>query len=203
MAGVVVFLDGWQVHRAGGVRYLLALLGVGKAQEYACRALAHLAHNNATIQQEICRSGGIAMLLAPLSGLNTEGQIYGCAALAELAQGANGKSRRKTQDAIAKAGGIGPLLQLIESRYQVRLSVRMRCITHATAPLTQLPRLLPALSVASPFPVLNPRDSASLDLSHTQRTLAIRPSQDVTAASVYALAMIARLNKVNNNNINN
>ena len=45
-------------------------------------------------------------------------QVHAAAALSELAQGANGKNRRKTQDAIAKAGGIGPLVQLIISRYQ-------------------------------------------------------------------------------------
>ena len=46
-------------------------------------------------------------------------QIQAAAALSALCQGADGgKHRRKTQNAVAKAGGIGPLLQLIDSRYQ-------------------------------------------------------------------------------------
>lgn len=105
------------VQKAGGVPKLLALLGSGRAQEFAARAIAKLAHENHAIQVEVCKLGGIALLLALLSGLNVEAQTQAAAAIAELAQGAEGKNRKRTQDAVAKAGGIGPLLQLIESRY--------------------------------------------------------------------------------------
>lgn len=107
-----------QIAKANGVRSLLMLLGMGKAQEHAARALGKLAHEALEIQRDICRSGGITLLLALLSGINSDAQIQASAAISELAQGAGGKNRRKTQDAIAKAGGIGPLLQLVESRYQ-------------------------------------------------------------------------------------
>ena len=69
--------------------------------------------------QQITRNGGIPALLALLQDINTSVQIQASAALSELCQGANGgKHRKKTQDSIAKAGGIGPLLALVESRYQ-------------------------------------------------------------------------------------
>ena len=63
------------VQRVGGVRSLLGLLSTGKAQEHAARALASLAHDNYSIQHEICAAGGIAMLLALLSTINTEVQV--------------------------------------------------------------------------------------------------------------------------------
>ena len=104
-----------QIHRAGGVRSLLALLGSGKAQELAARALARLACDNLPIQLEICKAGGVASLIALLSDINTEVQLQACAAISELCQGAGGgKNRRKTQDALAKAGGIAPLLALVQ-----------------------------------------------------------------------------------------
>lgn len=106
-----------QVYATGGVKKLLSLLSSGKPQEHAARAVARLAAQNASVQAEVCKEGGIAALLALLSGIEWRAQTQAAAALAELAQGANGKSRRKTQDAVAKAGGIGPLLQLVESRY--------------------------------------------------------------------------------------
>ncbi len=68
-------------------------------------------------QKEVCMLDGIAQLLALLSGINTDAQAMASLAIAELASGANGKNRKRAQDAIAKAGGIGPLLQLAESRY--------------------------------------------------------------------------------------
>ena len=95
-----------------------AQLGSGKAQEYAARAVARLAHQGASVQAEVCKGGGIALLLALLSSISFDAQTQAASALAELAQGAHGRNRRRTQDAIAKAGGIGPLLQLLESRYQ-------------------------------------------------------------------------------------
>ena len=73
------------------------------------------------------------MLLALLSGINTESQTMASMAIAELASGANGKNRRRTQDAIAKAGGIGPLLQLVESRYPL-------CVAEAVNAIAQVSR---------------------------------------------------------------
>jgi hypothetical protein len=71
------------------------------------QALGQLAHEHLDIQREVCKAGGIPLLLALLSGINTDVQVQACAAISSLAQGANGKNRRKTQEAIAKAGGIG------------------------------------------------------------------------------------------------
>ena len=103
-----------EVHQAGAVKYLLLLLGSGKAQEHAAKALARLSSRNGTIQADICKQGGIARLLALLSGRDIDAQIQAAAALSELAQGANGLGHRKTQDAISKAGGISPLLAMVE-----------------------------------------------------------------------------------------
>ena len=131
------------VQKTGGIQRLLALLGSGKAQEFAARALAKLSHQNHAVQAEVIKNGGVALLLALLSGLSVEAQTQAAAAIAELAQGANGKNRKRTQDAIAKAGGIGPLLQLIESRYPhavaeavhaiAQVHTRMRVHVHAHA----------------------------------------------------------------------
>ena len=104
------------VQKANGIPKLLVLLGSGAGVEVA-RALALLAHENESIQKEVCMLDGIAQVLALLSGINTDAQTMASLAIAELASGANGKNRKRAQDAIAKAGGIGPLLQLTESRY--------------------------------------------------------------------------------------
>ena len=103
-----------EVRNAGGVKYLLLLLGAGRAQEHAARALARLACRNGTIQADICKSGGIAKLLALLSDRNVEAQIQAADALQELAQGGSGVGHRRTQDAISKAGGISPLLAMVD-----------------------------------------------------------------------------------------
>jgi hypothetical protein len=76
------------VLKAGGVKTLLKLLSSGKTQEFAARAIARLSHANAAVQPDVCRSGGIAALLALLSGINVEAQTQAAAALAELAKGA-------------------------------------------------------------------------------------------------------------------
>ena len=94
---------------------LLSLLGSGKAQEHAARAIAKVAHRNGTVQAEVCKSGGIATLLAMLSDRNVEAQIQAAAALSEIAQGEDGLGHRRTQNAISKAGGIGPLLAMVEA----------------------------------------------------------------------------------------
>lgn len=102
------------VFQAGAVRYLLMLLGSGKAQEHAAHAISRLCCRNGTIQADVCKQGGIAKLLALLSDRNIDAQIQAASALSELSQGANGLGHRKTQDAISKAGGISPLLAMVE-----------------------------------------------------------------------------------------
>ena len=170
------------IAQAGAVPMLLTLLGVGKAQMPAARALARLACGNRVIQTQINDAGGIGPLLAllngvmgfhdvvlpaslftpllplipliqplpfshapsyctfspcveslshrallshraslfhitsisclsPLPGLNVEAQVQAAAALSEMAC-----DNAETQGAIAKAGGIGPLLALLSSR---------------------------------------------------------------------------------------
>lgn len=106
------------VFKAGGVAPLLLLLDEShhsRAQEYAARALASMSHENLAVQREICAKGGVALLLALLSDINLDVQTQAARALYELCQGVNGKHRRKTQDALARAGGIAPLLSAIES----------------------------------------------------------------------------------------
>ena len=103
-----------EVHQAGAVKYLLHLLGSGRGQEFAARAIARLACRNGIIQADVCKRGGIAKLLALLSDRNIQAQIQAADALAELAQGSNGLGHRRTQDAISKAGGICPLLGMVE-----------------------------------------------------------------------------------------
>ena len=117
------------VAKAGAIPRILELLGTGKAMEACSRALAILAHSNVNNQNEICKLGGIAKLLPPLSGVNVEAQVAAASALAELA---SGERCRKRQDAIAKSGGIRPLLQLVQSRYSP-----VQCMAlHALAELT-------------------------------------------------------------------
>lgn len=103
-----------EVHQAGAVKPLLRLLGSGRAQEHAARAIGLVAHRNGTVQVEVVKEQGIAKLLALLSDRNVNAQIEAAAALSELAQGANGLGHRRTQDAISKAGGIAPLLAMVE-----------------------------------------------------------------------------------------
>ena len=108
---------------AGAVPLLLTLLGVGKAQMPAARALAKLAKNNKGIQAEITNSGGIALLLSLLNGLDVEAQVQAAAALSEMA-----RDNVETQSAIAKAGGIGPLLALLTSRSSAAQSQGMAAL---------------------------------------------------------------------------
>ena len=62
------------IYQAGGIEHLLALLGVGKAQEYAARALARAAHENLAVQQQVFKLGGVAGLLRGSWAL-TEGPV--------------------------------------------------------------------------------------------------------------------------------
>ena len=105
-------------YKAGAVRHLLGLLDLGvclAAQECAARALAALAHEHLAIQQEICKLGGVKTLVATLSVINTEVQTQAAAVLSQLCMGVNGRHRRRTQEAITKAGGIGPLLAAVDT----------------------------------------------------------------------------------------
>ena len=99
------------IAKAGAVPVLLTLLSSGKSQMPAAKAIAKLAANNRSIQEEITHAGGIAPLLALLNGLDIEAQVQAAAALAEMA-----RDNAETQAAIAKAGGIPPLLGLLASR---------------------------------------------------------------------------------------
>ena len=100
---------------AGAVPLLVGLLGTGKAQEAVTSAVEKLARGNEPNQAEISRLGGVPKLIALLSVVNTETQAQAAAALAAVASGES----RDEQDVIAAAGGIRPLLALIESRYAI------------------------------------------------------------------------------------
>ena len=102
------------IAKARAIPQLLDLLAAGKAQEATSRALGQLALDNLENQKEICKLGGISKLLQPLSGVNTEAQVQAAGAIAALAGGERNKSR---QNAIAKAGGLRPILALVTSRY--------------------------------------------------------------------------------------
>ena len=104
---------------------MLELLASGKAQEASCRALGRLASENLENQREIVKLNGIPKLLPPLSGVNTEAQVQAAAAIAAIAGGERNRSR---QNAIAKAGGIRPVLALVESRYAAAKCMAMHAL---------------------------------------------------------------------------
>lgn len=101
------------IAKTGAIPLLIGLLGSGKAQEAVATAVAKLTQNHEVNQAEVTKLGGVPRLIALLSSLNTETQAQAAAALAALASGDN----RDEQDVIAQAGGISPLLALVESRY--------------------------------------------------------------------------------------
>ncbi|KOO28606.1 vacuolar protein 8 [Chrysochromulina tobinii] len=104
------------VAKAGAIPRILELLGTGKAMEACSRALAKLAHSNVNNQNEICKLGGIAKLLPPLSGVNVEAQVAAASALAELASGERCplvKHNEKNQDKAMDQGAISLLVSLI------------------------------------------------------------------------------------------
>jgi vacuolar protein 8 len=104
-----------EVQQFGGIKGLLQILGSGKAQEHAARAISCVAHRNGIVQAEVCQGDGVAKLLSMLSDRNIESQIQAAAALGVLAQGEDGLGQRRTQNAISKAGGIGPLLAMMNA----------------------------------------------------------------------------------------
>ena len=75
------------VSAAGGISLLLGLLGSGKAQVAAAQAIARLAHENAPIQREVCKHGGLALLLALLRAVIDGDGGGGVAAEAGAADG--------------------------------------------------------------------------------------------------------------------
>ena len=102
----------------GAVPLLLALLKGGKANVSAAKALAKMLspaggsdQANSAVQEEIARDGGIAPLLALLSGMSTQAAVYAAEALSRVAQGNPG-----TQATITKSGGIAPLLAMISAK---------------------------------------------------------------------------------------
>ena len=124
-----------EVHQAGAIKYLLQLLSAGRAQEFAARAIARLCCRNGTIQADVCKQGGIAKLLALLNDADVRKQIQAADALAELAKGPNGLGHRHTQDAISKAGGISPLLNMIECIPIVQpvIAASVRCLAEVSS----------------------------------------------------------------------
>ena len=102
----------------GAIPPLLGMLdiAVGQgAQECAARALAQVARESLPAQREIRTHGGVAILVATLSAISHDVQTAAAAVLSELCQGVGGKHRRRAQDAVVKAGGVGPLLAAIDT----------------------------------------------------------------------------------------
>ena len=104
-------------HAAGAVPLLLLILHSGKANDAAARALAKMlsplsdapdAPANAIVQEEIADGNGIPALLALLGSMSSDAQLHAAEALSYLARG-----HAANQSAIAKAGGVKPLLALI------------------------------------------------------------------------------------------
>lgn len=124
-----------QIFKAGGVACLVSLLGGAVPPPAAARALARLAHENMSVQKELHRLGAISCLLALVSNINVETRIQGTAALSELCAGVGGKLRKKAQNAIAKSGGIGPLLGVLESP-----SSKQALVSQATHTVAMLAR---------------------------------------------------------------
>ena len=124
-------------YKAGAIKFLLRLLDSGSlgAQECAARALAALAQEHLAIQTEICKLGGIKILVATLSAINTEVQTQAACVLSQLCISTSTKHRKRTQDAIAKAGGVGPLLAVIDMP-----RARQPLVAQATHTLAMLAR---------------------------------------------------------------
>ena len=99
------------IARAGAIPLLVTLLGSGRAQVPAARALGKLVRGNGAIQAEVNDGGGIPPLLSLLNGLDVEAQMEAAAALSETA-----RDNPEVQAAVARAGGIGPLLALLGAR---------------------------------------------------------------------------------------
>ena len=102
---------------AGGLEPLVASLDNGKAQAAAAYALGCLAHDHPSNQATIVTLGGAARLIAMLSVVSVETQANAARALAAMASGGGDGEDPQVQDAIRVAGGVRPLLALIESRY--------------------------------------------------------------------------------------
>ena len=189
-------LDGQaEIHKAGAVKHLLHLLGSGKAQEHAARAIATLSCRNATIQADVCNQGGVPRLLALLSDRNVEARIQAAAALAELAHGANGSGHRKTQDAISKAGGIAPLLAMVECN-----PVVLRAIAESVRCLAEVARRNRANQdlIASMSGMKTLVNLLSCDQSGAE---ARTSSSNVQANAAFGLAEICRGNKENQSTV--
>ena len=126
-------------YKAGAIKFLLRLLDSGVslgAQECAARALAALAHEHLAIQTEICKLGGIQILVATLSAIYTEVQTQAAGVLSQLCISTSTKHRKRTQDAITKAGGVGPLLAVIDMLPRARQPL----VAQATHTLAMLAR---------------------------------------------------------------
>lgn len=173
------------IAKAGAVQLLLGLLDSGRAQEAASHALDSLAEGNPEIQTEIIGMGGPKKLVALLGVVNIDTQAHAAGALAALA--GQGSDSREQQDAIAKVGGIRPLLALADSRYRQT----QRSSIHALAMLArdnaenqntivEFGGLLPLLRIIQ-------HDSGY--------------AVDVQEQAVFAIAQVARRNNANQSKI--
>ena len=96
---------------AGAIEELLRMLSSAKTCNTAAWAIASLCSCTEHVEA-ISAAGGIAKLLELLNtSINTASQVAAAAAISNLA-----RDHPPTQTAIAKAGGIGPLLALLASR---------------------------------------------------------------------------------------
>ena len=109
------------IARAGAFPLLIAQLGSGNTQEAVAHCLAYLVQDHDANQAEVVRLGGVSKLIALLSVVNAGAQAQAAAASAALASGDACADIRgepvQIKTIIAKAGGIRPLLALIDTRY--------------------------------------------------------------------------------------
>ena len=189
------------IAKAGAIPLLLALLGSGKAQEATSHALGRLAFENLDNQREICKLGGIAKLLPPLSGVNTDAQVQAAAAVAALA---GGERNRRRQDAIAKAGGIRPLLALVESRYNAakcmglhalaQVAMNNRSNQDAIAALDGLPPLVLLISAG-----ITPTEVQKYAARALAELVKHNHANQTTVADLGAISLLVSLMRSSNN----
>lgn len=190
-------LDGQDVIAScKAIPLLIALLEGGKATEAAATLLARLTHGHYANRMELVKLGGIPHLIALLSVINVETTAQAAAALAAICSSAmqtvsrpkvtrEERQARQMRHAISKAGGLPPLLALVESR---QLSAQ-RSSVHALA----------MLSLNCRF---NQDAIASMG-GITPLVLLCEPSvpPEVQAQAVLALAELSRHNRENQTTI--
>lgn len=117
-----------RISQGGAIPLLIALLEAGKAPDAVATLLACLTRNHAANRLEVVDRGGIPQLIALLSVINVETTAQAATALASISSSEmqnvswptitdEEKQARGMRLAIAKAGGLPPLLALVESRH--------------------------------------------------------------------------------------